>query len=175
MVRRSQLQLLAATCLHIASKVEDEEPINVTELHYCADRMYDIEDVVNLEEETLEILAETIWNAATYVSDWLCEKIFGKELVPPKKDPSDPYKDERESGGWQGIFLSKVMPRIESLISKWDSLTKLPVNVFCSKKNNRNESLIMDIAKKLRLPDLAKKSVMNQATKKLPKKLHSDL
>ena len=56
MVKRKQLQLLAATCLHIASKLEDEKAVNVTDLHLSADRMYNVEDIVNLEEETLETI-----------------------------------------------------------------------------------------------------------------------
>jgi hypothetical protein len=60
--------LLAATCLHIASKIEDNEAITVKELHYCADRTYDVVDIVNLEERVLE---EIGWNVTpTTINDF---------------------------------------------------------------------------------------------------------
>ena len=59
MVKKSRLQLLAATCLHIASKLEDEGAVNASELHYCADRTFDTEDITRQEED---ILDQIHWN-----------------------------------------------------------------------------------------------------------------
>jgi hypothetical protein len=54
MVKKNQLQLFAATCLHIASKIEDDKAVDVKELHYCADRTFQPKDIIELEEEILQ-------------------------------------------------------------------------------------------------------------------------
>ena len=53
-MKKNQLQLLAATCLHIASKIEDDVAVNVQELHYCADRIFKAKDIVELEEHIFQ-------------------------------------------------------------------------------------------------------------------------
>ncbi len=55
-MRKDQLQLLAATCLHIASKIEDDVPIDVTNLFYSADKTFEKEDIVELEVRVLKLL-----------------------------------------------------------------------------------------------------------------------
>jgi len=55
-VERKQFQLLGATCLHIASKCEDVSYIGVEDLVVCADRVYEEQDVLKLEEEVLNTL-----------------------------------------------------------------------------------------------------------------------
>ena len=52
-VDRKHFQLLGATCLHIASKCEDVSYIGVDDLVVCADKVYNGNDVLQLEEKVL--------------------------------------------------------------------------------------------------------------------------
>ncbi len=53
---KKQFQLIGATCLHIASKVEDVSYIGVDDLALCLDRMYETRDILNMEETVLNSL-----------------------------------------------------------------------------------------------------------------------
>ena len=55
-VKRSSLQLVGATCLHIASKCEDVAYIGAEDLTVCADNVYSSVDVLLKEEEILNDL-----------------------------------------------------------------------------------------------------------------------
>jgi hypothetical protein len=55
----SELQLIAATCLYIASKCNDDVPIRIDDLPFCADKIFVTTDILRLEEI---ILLETEWN-----------------------------------------------------------------------------------------------------------------
>lgn len=55
-VQRNRFQLLGATCLHVASKCEDVSYIGVEDLVVCADKVYQAEDVLRLEEDVLNTL-----------------------------------------------------------------------------------------------------------------------
>jgi len=55
-IERRKLQLLGATCLHIASKLEDVSYIGVEDLVLCADRVYEASEVLELEEMVLNKL-----------------------------------------------------------------------------------------------------------------------
>ncbi len=53
---RKQFQLIGATCLHIASKVEDVSYIGVDDIALCLDRMYEPRDILDIEETVLNSL-----------------------------------------------------------------------------------------------------------------------
>jgi serine/threonine protein kinase len=55
-VSRDQLQLVAATCLHVASKCEDTAYISVNDLVMCADNLYTSAEVLQMEEKLLNVL-----------------------------------------------------------------------------------------------------------------------
>ena len=76
-VRRDQLQLLAATCLHIASKVEDNLPLDVTNLYYSADRTFQKEDIVEVEVRILQHLDWHLWSATVHDFVGLYHKYLG--------------------------------------------------------------------------------------------------
>ncbi len=54
--RRKQFQLIGATCLHIASKVEDVSYIGVDDIALCLDRIYEPRDILDMEETVLNSL-----------------------------------------------------------------------------------------------------------------------
>jgi len=51
--KSKNLQLLAATCLHIASKCDDDSFMTAPDLAYCADNKFDGRAIVNLEKRIL--------------------------------------------------------------------------------------------------------------------------
>jgi cyclin A len=55
-VEREKLQLVAATCLHVASKCEDTAYISVNDLVMCADNLYTAQEVLLMEEKLLNSL-----------------------------------------------------------------------------------------------------------------------
>jgi hypothetical protein len=55
-VARTQLQLVAAACLHMASKCEDTAYISVNDLVSCSDNLYTSVEVLAMEEQLLTTL-----------------------------------------------------------------------------------------------------------------------
>jgi serine/threonine protein kinase len=55
-VERTQLQLVAAACLHMASKCEDTAYISVNDLVSCSDNLYTSAEVLAMEESLLTTL-----------------------------------------------------------------------------------------------------------------------
>jgi len=67
-------QLLAATCLHIASKYEDDSHVDVGNLSFSADRTFKIADIMALEHKVLNVIKwklamPTIYDFATCYLD----------------------------------------------------------------------------------------------------------
>ncbi|KAJ8576914.1 hypothetical protein ON010_g2292 [Phytophthora cinnamomi] len=60
MVKKTQFQLLGATCLHVASKCEDVSYIGVEDLAMCADNVYTSVEVLEMEEKLLNTLNFTL-------------------------------------------------------------------------------------------------------------------
>ena len=61
-MEKNQLQLLASTCIYIASKVEDVVPLMIDDLIYCADRTFEKNDICDCEEKVLETIN---WNLSS--------------------------------------------------------------------------------------------------------------
>ncbi|GMF51822.1 unnamed protein product [Phytophthora fragariaefolia] len=59
-VEKSKLQLLGATSLHVASKLEDVSYIGVKDLAMCADSEFKAEEVLRMEENLLNTLNFTL-------------------------------------------------------------------------------------------------------------------
>jgi serine/threonine protein kinase len=76
-VEREKLQLVAATCLHVASKCEDTAYISVNDLVMCADNLYTSQEVLAMEENLLNSLGFRL--SVPNVYDFL--KIF-QEMMP---------------------------------------------------------------------------------------------
>lgn len=55
-VTRQEYQLLGATCLHIASKCEDVSYIGIEDLALCADKVYQPQQILDMEEKVLNSL-----------------------------------------------------------------------------------------------------------------------
>lgn len=53
------LQLIAATCLYIASKCNDDVPLSIEDLPFCADKIFVTKDILHLEGR---ILRDIEWN-----------------------------------------------------------------------------------------------------------------
>lgn len=53
------LQLIAATCLYIASKCNDDVPLRIEDLPFCADKIFITKDILHLERR---ILLQIEWN-----------------------------------------------------------------------------------------------------------------
>lgn len=70
MVKKTQFQLLGATCLHVASKCEDVSYIGVEDLAMCADNVYTSVEVLEMEEKLLNTLNFTL-SVPTGKSYWL--------------------------------------------------------------------------------------------------------
>lgn len=77
-VEREQLQLVAATCLHVASKCEDTAYISVNDLVTCADNLYTAVELLQMEEKLLNTLKFGL--AMPTVYDFL--KIFQEMMTP---------------------------------------------------------------------------------------------
>ena len=60
MVKKTQFQLLGATCLHVASKCEDVSYIGVEDLAMCADNVYTSVEVLEMGEKLLNTLNFTL-------------------------------------------------------------------------------------------------------------------
>jgi len=92
-VERDQLQLVAATCLHVASKCEDTAYISVNDLVMCADNLYTSVQVLQMEEKLLNCLHFRL--ALPNVYDFL--KIF-QEMIPEMSPTSK----------WLAEYLSEL-------------------------------------------------------------------
>ena len=84
-VSRDKLQLVAATCLHVASKCEDTAYISVNDLVMCADNLYTSQEVLRMEERLLNVLDFRLGVPNVYdFLKLLMEKL--PELLPPASD-----------------------------------------------------------------------------------------
>ena len=60
------MQLIAATCLHIASKIEDDDFVSVDDLVFCADKTFARNDLIALEGIILKKIRWQISNPLIY-------------------------------------------------------------------------------------------------------------
>lgn len=60
LIEKTQFQLLGATSLHIASKLEDVNYIGVEDLAMCADTVFTAAQVLKMEEKLLNTLNFTL-------------------------------------------------------------------------------------------------------------------
>uniref|UniRef100_A0A7S1VZA2 Cyclin-dependent kinase 2 homolog n=2 Tax=Ditylum brightwellii TaxID=49249 RepID=A0A7S1VZA2_9STRA len=82
-VKTRKYQLIAATCLHIASKCEDAESISVADLVFCADNTFSERDIIELEKV---ILNQIGWKLSyPLICDFVCLYV---ELTPEVKSNS---------------------------------------------------------------------------------------
>jgi len=52
-LNEDELQLIAATCLYLASKLVDDKPFSLFQLHLCGDRTYTNEEILYFETKIL--------------------------------------------------------------------------------------------------------------------------
>ncbi|TDH69264.1 hypothetical protein CCR75_002261 [Bremia lactucae] len=84
MVKKTQFQLLGATCLHVASKCEDVSYIGVEDLAMCADNVYTSVEVLEMEEKLLNTLNFTL--SVPTALDFL--NIYERMIPPIQKKTS---------------------------------------------------------------------------------------
>lgn len=66
-----RLQLIAATCLYIASKSNNDVNLTISDLPFCADRIYEVDDILLLEDTILngiewEVTIPTLYDCVTF-------------------------------------------------------------------------------------------------------------
>ncbi len=89
---RKQFQLIGATCLHIASKVEDVSYIGVDDLALCLGRIYEPKDILKMEETVLNNLqfqmvgAEHECVCYYCIADW--KGFSSTKSLPPPPPPN---------------------------------------------------------------------------------------
>ncbi|KAG1693817.1 hypothetical protein DVH05_022919 [Phytophthora capsici] len=77
-VDKSQLQLVGATCLQVASKCEDVNYIGTVDLTMCSDNVYTSKEVLDMEEKVLNTLSFELFRptALDFLNAYEC-------LLPP--------------------------------------------------------------------------------------------